>query len=64
MIAQSQPWYIRGEGDQPVGPYTGEQLIEACREGRVHPSTICCARGCRSGCRSRRSSRSPQRFVA
>ena len=45
MSDKSQSWYIRGEANQPAGPYTAEQLIASWRAGRVDAITICWREG-------------------
>ncbi len=45
MSTQSGPWYIRGEGNQPAGPFTADQLIQSWRAGRLDANTICWREG-------------------
>ncbi|TVS17323.1 MAG: DUF4339 domain-containing protein [Planctomycetaceae bacterium] len=45
MSTQPSAWYVRGEGDQPAGPYSAEQLFQLLRAGRVTPETICWREG-------------------
>ena len=45
MSDQSYSWYVRGEGNQPTGPFTTEELIESLRSGRLDANTICWREG-------------------
>ncbi len=45
MGTQSGSWYLRGDGNQPAGPFTAEQLIQSWRAGRLEASTICWREG-------------------
>ena len=45
MGEQATSWYIPGEGKQPAGPFTAEQLIQSWRAGRLDASTICWREG-------------------
>lgn len=38
-------WYIPGEGNQPAGPFTAEQIIQALQTERLAPTTICWREG-------------------
>ena len=38
-------WYVRGEGNQPAGPFSSEELLESWRAGRLHADTICWREG-------------------
>ena len=41
MSTAAPCWYIRGEGNEPAGPFTPEQILELWRAGRVAGNTIC-----------------------
>ena len=45
MSGQSHSWYIRGEGNQPAGPFTTEELLQSWRAGRLRTNTICWREG-------------------
>ena len=45
MNDASRCWYIRGEGNQPAGPFVAEQLIQSWRAGRLDANTICWCEG-------------------
>ena len=45
MSDQSHSWYIRGEGNQPAGPFPSEELIQSWRAGRLDANTICWREG-------------------
>ncbi len=45
MSTKSGSWYIPGEGKKPVGPFTGEQVIESLRAGRLTERTLCWQEG-------------------
>jgi len=38
-------WYLPGEGDQPTGPFTTDQVLEKCRTGQLHGATLCWQQG-------------------
>jgi HEAT repeat protein len=41
MTTDSPSWYIPGEGKQPAGPFTAEQLIQSWRAGKISDKTMC-----------------------
>ena len=41
MTSNSPSWYIPGEGKQPAGPFTAEQLIQSWRAGKISDKTMC-----------------------
>ncbi len=45
MSIQSSEWYIRGEDDQPTGPFTAEELVQSLQAGRLDANTICWREG-------------------
>jgi uncharacterized protein (TIGR03067 family) len=45
MGEQSTSWYIPGEGKQPVGPFTAEQLFQSWRAGKLSDTTMCWREG-------------------
>ena len=45
MSDSSSSWYVAGEGKQPVGPFTAEQIIESCRLGKLSDKTPCWREG-------------------
>ncbi len=45
MSTQFGSWYLRGDGNQPAGPFTAEALIQSWRAGRLEASTICWREG-------------------
>lgn len=45
MASQSPSWYIVGESQNPVGPFTAEQLANSWREGRIGEKTMCWREG-------------------
>ena len=45
MSEQSHFWYVRGEGNQPAGPFTAEVIIESWQAGRLNANTICWREG-------------------
>jgi len=45
MSAESHSWYVRGEGNQPAGPFTAEELIESVRSGQRSVETVCWREG-------------------
>lgn len=45
MSDQSSHWYIPGDGQQPAGPFSAEQIIQSWRAGRVDANTICWREG-------------------
>ena len=45
MNASGSAWYIPGEGKQPTGPFTAEQLIQSWRAGRLDPNILCWCEG-------------------
>lgn len=38
-------WYIQGENNEPLGPYTSEQLIDSWRAKQLNPSVLCWQEG-------------------
>jgi prepilin-type processing-associated H-X9-DG protein len=42
---QPRCWYIRGEGNQPAGPSTAQQLIQSWQAGRLSAATVCWREG-------------------
>ena len=38
-------WYIPGEGNQPAGPFTAEQLFQSWRAGKLSDTTKCWREG-------------------
>lgn len=45
MSTQYSSWYIPGEGNQPAGPFTTEQIIESWQAGRLTEKTLCWQEG-------------------
>ena len=45
MSTNSPSWYIPGEGKQPTGPFTAEQLIQSWRRAGWSANTICWREG-------------------
>ena len=45
MGNQATSWYIPGEGKQPTGPFTAEQLFQAWQAGRLSDTTMCWREG-------------------
>ncbi|MEN6405345.1 MAG: GYF domain-containing protein [Thermoguttaceae bacterium] len=45
MAANSPGWYIPGEGKQPAGPLTTEQVLNLWRAKRIAPDTLCWREG-------------------
>ena len=45
MGNQSASWYIPGEGSQPAGPFTAEQLFQSWRAGKLSDRTKCWCEG-------------------
>lgn len=45
MTAATSTWYIRGEGNQPLGPFAPEQLIESWHTRQLDPNTLCWQEG-------------------
>src|SRR4030042_680869 len=41
MNTETSSWYIRGEGNQPAGPFTADDLRESWQAGRLEPATPC-----------------------
>ena len=41
MTTASSAWYIRGEGNKPLGPFATEELIESWHTKRIDPNTLC-----------------------
>lgn len=48
MSTQPNTWYVRGEGNQPAGPLTVQELIQSWRAGSM-PTPSAGARTWRSG---------------
>ena len=44
-MSETDSWYIRGEHNQPAGPFTAEQIIQFWRAGRLDANTICWREG-------------------
>ena len=38
-------WFLPGEGSQPAGPFTAEQVLDAWRAGKIAESTLCWREG-------------------
>lgn len=38
-------WYLSGEGSQPAGPYTADQIFELLRKGQTPTNTLCWQEG-------------------
>ena len=45
MSSNSPAWYLPGEGKQPAGPFTAEQLIQSWRAGKISDRTMCWREG-------------------
>jgi len=45
MSTASSTWYIRGEGNKPLGPLAPEQLVESWHTGGLDPRTLCWREG-------------------
>ena len=45
MTTGASCWYIPGDGQQPAGPFTAEEIIQSWRAGRVDGNTICWREG-------------------
>lgn len=45
MSTTPSSWYIRGEGGQPTGPFTAEQLVQSLQVGRLDRNNICWREG-------------------
>ena len=45
MSTNSASWYIPGEGKQPAGPFTAEQVVERWQEGRLRADAVCWREG-------------------
>ena len=45
MNTASSAWYIRGEGNKPLGPFATEKLIESWHTRRLDPNTLCWQEG-------------------
>ena len=45
MSSQSHSWYVRGDGNQPAGPFTAEELTQSCQAGRLDANTVCWREG-------------------
>jgi hypothetical protein len=45
MSNQSHSWYVPGEGSQPAGPFTSEELIQSWRAGKISDKTMCWREG-------------------
>ena len=45
MSSNSPSWYIPGEGRQPVGPFTAEQLVQFWRTGKLSDKAMCWQEG-------------------
>ena len=41
----STAWYIRGDGNKPLGPFAAEQVIESWHTRRLDPNTLCWQEG-------------------
>ena len=45
MTSNSPSWYIPGEGKQPTGPFTAEQLFQSWKAGKLTDTTMCWREG-------------------
>ncbi|HEY5314818.1 MAG TPA: DUF4339 domain-containing protein [Pirellulales bacterium] len=45
MTSDAPAWYVAAEGQQPSGPFTIEQMLEARRTGRLDPAALCWREG-------------------
>ena len=45
MCSQPNSWYVPGEGSQPAGPFTAEQVIQWWQAGRLHADAVCWREG-------------------
>ena len=45
MNTTTSSWYIRGEGNKPLGPFAAEKLIESWHTRRLDPNTLCWQEG-------------------
>jgi hypothetical protein len=45
MTTNSASWYVPGEGKQPAGPFTAEQLVQSWRAGKISDRTMCWREG-------------------
>ncbi|MEI8372863.1 MAG: DUF4339 domain-containing protein [Planctomycetota bacterium] len=45
MSSQANLWYIRGEDNQPAGPFTTNELLQSLSAGRVDDNAICWREG-------------------
>ena len=41
MSTNSPSWYIPGEGKQPAGPFTSEQVVQLWKDGRLRADAVC-----------------------
>ena len=45
MSTNSPSWYIPGEGKQPAGPFTSEQIVKVWQAGRLRADAVCWREG-------------------
>ena len=45
MSTNSPSWYIPGDGKQPAGPFTAEQVVKRWQEGRLRADAVCWREG-------------------
>jgi hypothetical protein len=45
MNTASSAWYIRGDGNKPLGPFAAEKVIEFWHTRRLDPNTLCWQEG-------------------
>ena len=57
MTANAASWYIRGEDNQPAGPFTAEKLLQSVQAGQLDPNAICWREGMSAWLRTTQLSR-------
>ena len=45
MSSTFPSWYVAGEGQQPLGPFAAEQLLQSWRAGKLSNTTMCWREG-------------------